>query len=87
MLIAMKGSLLGINQDDKNKISYTMFNSIKSSYDLIGRKTGTKDHRAAQRAIVNEIISKKTSNERLVDSTSKALNISRRTLTRRIARR
>lgn len=79
--------LLGINQDDKNKVTDTMLNNIKSSYDLIGSKIRTKDHGATRRAIMNAIISKGTSNEKLVTATSKALNISRRTLTRSISTR
>jgi hypothetical protein len=37
---------LGINQGDKNNVSDIVLNNIRSLDDLVGRKTGTKDHRA-----------------------------------------
>jgi hypothetical protein len=52
MLIEKKGDylpilcFLGINQGDKNNVSDIVLNNIRSLYDLVGRKTGTKDHRA-----------------------------------------
>ena len=51
MLIEKKGDylpilcFLGINQGDKNNVSDIVLNNIRSLYDLVGRKTSTKDHR------------------------------------------
>ena len=80
-------SLLGVNQNDNTKVLDIMVSNVRSSYDLIGSKTRTKDHRATRRSIMTAIVSKMTSNKRLVTATSKVLNISRRTLARIISTR
>ena len=64
---------------NKNESLKQVVSTIASAFDVIGKRSRSKDKNAARRAITTTSVNKSTTNKRLISSISGYLNVNHKT--------
>ena len=72
---------------NKNESLKQVVSTVASAFDVIRKRSRSKDKNATRRVITKTLVNKLTTNKRLISNISGHLNVNRKTLERAIKRR
>ena len=72
---------------NKNESLKQVVSTVASAFDVIGKRSHSKDKNVARRAITTTLVNKSTTNKRQISNISGYLNVNRKTLERVVKRR